>query len=180
MLTPCPKARPHHRRWSCSASTFQCDDPCPACGYDLRGYLDGRCPECNTDIHLAVKQTDPIRPLRRLTILTLGTLVLQSAISCASTAWLLLVTLPLMTSGGGPYPGNVKTRYIVYAVFALGISIGGAALLIRLWIAPIKLKTERTRAALRGLLWVILLQSLMSLAWAAFSLFSFSTPQSTH
>jgi hypothetical protein len=30
------------------------DEPCPGCGYNLRGLTGGRCPECNQDLCLRV------------------------------------------------------------------------------------------------------------------------------
>lgn len=35
------------------------DDPCPGCGYNLRGLTDSRCPECNQALVLAVRLAEP-------------------------------------------------------------------------------------------------------------------------
>lgn len=47
------------KRWRAKAALDKAQQPCPACGYDLRGSPSGQCPECGTVNRVATKGATP-------------------------------------------------------------------------------------------------------------------------
>lgn len=50
----------------------QRDAPCPACGYNLRGLREPRCPECNQQLRMSVALLEPALGLWLAAVLGIG------------------------------------------------------------------------------------------------------------
>ena len=94
------------------------DEPCPKCGYNLRGLRGGTCPECGTRIDLDTI----LAPLRR----ALGRRFLagrSAAALCFAVGLTFLGgrTGDLLAAGAGHHKGGITGLIVGVALFAISI-----------------------------------------------------------
>jgi hypothetical protein len=59
------------------------DEPCPDCGYNLRGVEDGRCPECGRRLRLVVQGASPRNGYLWFMLLAMGWVFIASGMNAA-------------------------------------------------------------------------------------------------
>lgn len=91
------------------------DTPCPVCGYNLRGLLGNRCPECGRMLVLAVGTTEP-----RLAAFIAGLVGLSSGLGFSA---LLLVYLLFEAMFGRR---GFSPRMLEVALLVMGALVGAA------------------------------------------------------
>lgn len=92
------------------------DEPCPLCGYNLRGLQGEHCPECGQELALRVNLVDPVRGAYLA-----GLISLACGFGFNALLLVLFVSLTVMLSGGPP------GYYFVYQ-FIASIVTGGLLL----------------------------------------------------
>ena len=100
------------------------DEPCPVCGYLLRGIAEPLCPECNAGLELAVGSPD-----LRLAPWTTAVVFVSMALGFDAAVGTML-TVPLVgmiVSGYWPVPIDFLAMYAAFWIAAAGL---GAALLL--------------------------------------------------
>ncbi|MEM8756300.1 MAG: hypothetical protein AAGF47_00780 [Planctomycetota bacterium] len=96
------------------------DEPCPVCGYSLRGITAPACPECNARIELGVRSPDRL----------VGPWAMM-LISCAVAfgfdgVMTLLFSVPILVfQAGPPLPVVVLYSFFVTASLVLSLTIAG-------------------------------------------------------
>jgi hypothetical protein len=90
------------------------DEPCPSCGYNLRGLTSQACPECGEALELRVNLVTP----------RLGTLVvaLGGYWATLGAAGALLIGMAIFTVRYGPGPGSVWAWISPAVIFALALA----------------------------------------------------------
>lgn len=84
------------------------DEPCPACNYNLRGLKTDRCPECNRELVLQIRLSEP----------RMGAWIAALAASAAMFGFngllvvYFLVWLMTRRYGGGPSGGSIASLVI--------------------------------------------------------------------
>ncbi|MBX3406981.1 MAG: hypothetical protein KF869_09470 [Phycisphaeraceae bacterium] len=99
------------------------DTPCPVCGYNLRGLLGNRCPECGRRLVLAVGTTEP-----RLAAFIAGLVGLSSGLGF-SALLLIYVLFEAMFGRRGFSPSLLE---ITLLLVGAAVGAGGVAIWVRM------------------------------------------------
>lgn len=127
------------------------DEPCPGCGYSLRGLRGGRCPECGSDLELRVGL---VQPRQGAFIAGLVGLSMGLGLSALLVLYAGVMILRFGLSGGPPL--RVFFGYNGGAAVVHGVAV-------LLWIRAqrrLRLAGARTRWTLAALGWALSLVNL--------------------
>lgn len=92
------------------------DEPCPACGYSLRGLTGETCPECGEALRLRVGMVEP-----RLGFFVSGLVGLASGAGFHGFVLIWAVWV-LLFNGGGPEPRDIVL--LLVGLLSCGVGLG--------------------------------------------------------
>lgn len=120
----------------------QRDEPCPSCGYNLRGLQGARCPECALEVRLGVQLSEARTGL-------LISAIAGLMVSAAPAAALLMFVAFMSIRFGPPRGGEIMVICACPAVVALVLGTGTILLARprgRRWFRKVPASTARSVA----------------------------------
>ena len=132
------------------------DEPCPACGYNLRDLTGGRCPECGDAVALRLGLAEP-----RLGTLVAGLIGLSAGAGLSG----LLVVYLFIVSVFRDRMGSMEVSFLVVTLVPFLIEGSAVVVWVRQW--------PRVRRASRGVRWA-LVAACWALTLANLLVFSFT------
>ena len=108
------------------------DEPCPLCGYNLRGLRSRRCPECGRDLRLSVGAVEPFQ----------RAWVALAAITCAAAGLGVFFGLAVLVWGWPRPRRGAEGALVTYSILAFWCMIPIAIVVLRRRRGFMRLRTE--------------------------------------
>lgn len=120
------------------------DEPCPGCGYNLRGLMSVRCPECNQELQLRIGLVEP--RMRLFLVAVIG-----ASVGLGFNALLLFYIVWRVVADG-----HLRNFFFAYFLWhqLVGAAIHGACVLALLRFGPrIRRLPQAPRTAIAAAMW---------------------------